>query len=107
MEDLLSMNMDQINDVLKTQHKKNHGRFIDPLDHYEVESHALQILFTTEDFREASIVFVQVNSSCKAIIRVQGTMRKVLLTNAPYQYPILTTKQLDPSEKVRRHVIES
>jgi len=91
LEDVLNSTLDTVADVstvLRNQRKSSSGRNINPFDHYEVECGRLTTLFVGEDLKDAQAVFSESQSQVKALIRVRGRERIVLLTNAPFMYMI-------------------
>lgn len=94
MEDLLNMPMDSIADIPETvvlrnvDRRKNQGivrEVIDPLDHFEVECSRVKTIFVGGE-EEARVVFTESQSQAKALIRLYGSHRIVIETNAPYLY---------------------
>lgn len=96
MEDLLLMSMDQIQDLLSNQHKKQNPHRIDPYDHYEVEVGRLTTVYTGESLKEAMIVYTQECESRtpRAVIHVKGRSRLVIATNSHMYLKHATEKEI-------------
>lgn len=100
MDDLLAMKMDQIGEPeIRLRNKEQPGH-IDPFDHFEVSCDKIETLFIGNE-NAARAVFLESRSTAKALVRVFGSSRFVVETNAPYMY---LTGKLDTPKKENKDV---
>lgn len=99
MEDLLSMQMDQIPDPSSTEVKaeireRKERIHVDPFNHFEVCCDKVSCVYVG-DSAGADKAYSESQSQAKALIHVQGRNRLVVETNAPYLW---LTRKLEESD---------
>lgn len=87
MDNILSMSLDDVKDVIFTpKHKQQNTRIINRDDHYLVDDYGVTLL-VTEELPEASAVYTKIEGSReKAIIHVLNGKQLIIETNAPLIY---------------------
>lgn len=103
LDTVLGSTLDAVPDpnvLLQTRGQRNREEIVDPFDHYEVTVNRSTTIFMGERYEDAFTVFEECGKRApsipakvgklaplpKAIVHVKGSVRTIVLTNAPYMY---------------------